>query len=132
MVQYFVGPIITLHGSITKTEYVDRLGNLVYPKIQTSFPNNNAVFQDDNVPIHTAGTVQSLFEEHFPWPAQSSDFNIIEPLWPVLETRVRNRLPPSTSVKQLEHVIQEEWCKIRLETVQNLHKSIQRRTAAVL
>jgi hypothetical protein len=35
---------------------------------------------------HTAGTVQSCYEEHegelehFPWPAQSPDFNTIEPL----------------------------------------------------
>jgi hypothetical protein len=26
----------------------DRLGNQVHPMIQTLFPNNNAVFQDDN------------------------------------------------------------------------------------
>jgi hypothetical protein len=32
--------------------------------IQTLFPNNVAVFKDDNAPIHTAGTVQSWFEEH--------------------------------------------------------------------
>jgi hypothetical protein len=93
---------------------VDRLGNLVHPTIQTLFPNNDAVFQDDSTPIHTAGTVQSLFEEHegelqhCPWPAQLPNFNIIEPL---LETRVRNRFPPPTSLK---------------------HSSIQRRIAAVL
>jgi hypothetical protein len=51
--------------------------------VQT-FPNNDALFQDDNVPIHTAGTVQSWFEEHegelqhLPSPAQSQDLNIIE------------------------------------------------------
>jgi hypothetical protein len=51
--------------------------------IQTLFLNNDAVFQDYNVPIHTAVTVHSWFEEdegelqHLPWPAQSPDLNII-------------------------------------------------------
>jgi hypothetical protein len=49
--------------------------------------------------------------QHLPWPAQSPDLNIIEPLWSVLETRVRNRFPPP-SLKQLEDVIQEEWYEI--------------------
>jgi hypothetical protein len=41
--------------------------------IQTLFPNNNAVYQDDN-----AGTVLSWFEEHegeyFPWLASTITF----------------------------------------------------------
>jgi hypothetical protein len=45
---------------------------------------------------------------------------------------VKNRSPPPTSLKQLENVLHEEWYKIPLETVQNLYKSIPRRTAAVL
>jgi hypothetical protein len=64
IVQYSVGPIITLHGLITAEEHMDRLGNQLHPMIQTLFPNNDIVFQDDNAPIHTAGTVQSWFEEH--------------------------------------------------------------------
>jgi hypothetical protein len=90
---------------------------------QTLLSNNDVVFQDDNVPVHTAGTVQSWFEEHeselqhLPWPAQSPDFNIIKPLWSVMETRVRNRFPSPTSLKQLEDDLREEWYKIPLETV---------------
>jgi hypothetical protein len=44
--------------------------------IQMLFLNNNAFFQDDNDPIHTAGTVQSWLKvhegelQHLPWPAQ--------------------------------------------------------------
>jgi hypothetical protein len=71
---------------------VDRLGNQVHPTIQTLFSNNDAVFQDDNIPIYTDGTVQSWFEEHegelqyLLCPAQSPDLNNIEALWSVLET----------------------------------------------
>jgi hypothetical protein len=106
--------------------------------IQTLFPNNDAVFQDDNAPINTTGTVRSWFEEHegelqhLPWPAQSSDLNIIDPLWSFLDTRVRNRFPPQTSLKELEDVLKEKRCKIPLQTVQNLYKFIPWRIAAVL
>jgi hypothetical protein len=61
---YSVGPIITLHGRITAREYVDRLGNRMHPIIQTSFSNNNAVFQDNDALIHTAGIVRLWFEKH--------------------------------------------------------------------
>jgi hypothetical protein len=70
--------------------------------------------------------------QHLPWPAQSPDLNMTEPLCSVLGTRVRNRFPPPASLQQLEDVLQEEWYRIPLETVQNLYESIPRRTAVVL
>jgi hypothetical protein len=73
VVQCSAGPIITFHGRITVGEYVDRLGNQVHPMIQVLFLNNVVVFHDDSAPIHTAGTVQSWFEEHemnFIFPGQ--------------------------------------------------------------
>jgi hypothetical protein len=94
--------------------------------VQTLFPKNDVIFQDDSASIHTAGTLQSWFEEHegelqqLPWHALSPGLNIIEPLCSVLKTRIGNRFPPPTSLKQLEDVLQEEWYKILLETVQNL------------
>jgi hypothetical protein len=48
MVQYSVGPNITLLGQITARVQVDKLGNQVHPMRQTLFPNNNAVFQEDS------------------------------------------------------------------------------------
>jgi len=102
------------------------------------FPNNNAILQDDNLPIHTASSVQSWLEkhedapQHLPWPAESPDLNITETLWSVLESRVRCRFPPSSSLKQLEDVLHEEWYNIPLETIQKLYESIPRRIQAIL
>jgi hypothetical protein len=122
-VQYSVGLIITIDGRISAMEYVDRLGNQVHPMIQTLLPNNDAVFQDDSTPIHPAGTAYSWFEEHegelqhLPCTAYSPDLNIIESLWSVLETRVKNRFPPPTSLKNFKDFLKEEWYKTALETV---------------
>jgi hypothetical protein len=95
----------------------------VYPVVQVLFPNNDAIFQDDNLPhtqhntkyhnthTHTHRSVQSWFEEpedalqHHLWLAQSPNLNINEPLRSVLESRVRSSFPPS-SLKQLERVVQ--------------------------
>ena len=49
----------TLNGRITASDCVDILGNHVHLTIQMLFPNNDAAFQDDYSPIHTASIVQS-------------------------------------------------------------------------
>jgi hypothetical protein len=92
------------------------LGNQVHPTIQT-FPKNDAVFQDNNAPIHTAGTLRSWLEDHegklqhLSWPAQSPDLNIIEPLSSVLEIRVMNRFPLPLSLKQLKMFVKKNIIK---------------------
>jgi hypothetical protein len=44
VVQYSLGPIITLHGRIIVREYVDSLVDQVHRMIQTLFQNDDAVF----------------------------------------------------------------------------------------
>ncbi|MBJ5686569.1 transposase [Salmonella enterica subsp. enterica serovar London] len=138
MISWFAaGPIITLHRRINSGDYVTVLADHVHSMEQTLFPSGDCTFQDDNAPIHRSRTVQSWFEEHedevahLPRPAQSPNLNIIEPLWAVLENRVRSRYPPPASVK-LEQFLLEEWYNIPLTTIQDLYASIPRRIQAVL
>jgi len=62
-------------SQITASDYVDILGSQLHPMIQVLFPNNDTIFQDD-LPIHTARSVQSWFEknedalQHLLWLAQ--------------------------------------------------------------
>jgi len=85
--------------------------------VQMLFPNNDTVFQDDDWLIYTTRSVQSWFEEHedalqqLLWLAHLPTLNIIEPLWSVLESRLRNRFP-QLSLKKLE----DEWYSIPLDT----------------
>ena len=77
---YSLGPIIILNVRITASDCVGILVNQVHPMVQMLFPMDDASFQDDSSPIHTARSVQSWFEkhedalQHHPWPAQSPDF----------------------------------------------------------
>jgi len=72
---YSTGPIITPNGRNTASDYMDILGNQVLLMVQMLFHNNDAVFQDEVLPIHTARSDQFRFEEdedalqHLPLPA---------------------------------------------------------------
>jgi hypothetical protein len=76
---YSAGRMITLNGEITASDYMDILGSQVHPVFQMLFPNIDAIFQDENSPIHTARSVHSWFEgrenalQYLPWPALSPD-----------------------------------------------------------
>jgi len=58
-----VGPIITLNGRITNSDYVNIFRNHTHP-VDQMFPTKDAIFQDINSPIHTARSMQSWFEQH--------------------------------------------------------------------
>jgi hypothetical protein len=105
-----------VNGRIAANDKVDILGK-VQPVVHM-FPNNDAIFQGDNSPLHTARIVESWFKEHedalqhLPRPAQSPE--IVESLWSVLESWAWSRFPPPPSLKQPKDVLNEECHNIPL------------------
>jgi hypothetical protein len=88
---YSFSPIITLYIQITAKEYVDRLGNLCVPWSRC-FIRTTMQFSKTTTPLVAQLELFSWKHggelQHLPWPTQSPDFNITEPLWSVLETEV--------------------------------------------
>ena len=129
---------VTLKGRITGEKYREVLADQVHPMMKILFSAGDGIFQDDNALIYAARVVQSSFDEHndevehLPWPVQSPDLNIIEPLWSILEISIRNRYPPPASLTELSQYLHEEWYNIPLNIIQNLYDSIPWRIQAVL
>ena len=90
---------------------MDILGSQVYPVVQMLFPKNDAIFQEGDLPIHTARIVQSWFEEHedalqhLLWLAQSPDLNIIQPLVSFRE-QGENQIPSNICQVTRRRVVQ--------------------------
>jgi len=104
----------------------------VHLMVQTLNPEGVAVYQHDNAPIHTARLVIERFDEHeseaehLSWSPQSPDLNIFEPLWGILEERVRQHFPPAASHSNLDTVLEEERLRIPLASVKDLYLSFPR------
>ncbi|GFY11132.1 transposable element Tcb1 transposase [Trichonephila clavipes] len=128
-----LGPLVALYGKVKSAYYVNILGiTQVHPFVQTSFPGECPLYQDDNAPIHTAKIVQEWFAEHegevghLDWPPQSPDLNIIEHLWGYLESKLRARFLPPSTISALETALHEEWLRIPLQVAHDLYASIPR------
>ncbi|GFT75417.1 transposable element Tcb1 transposase [Trichonephila clavipes] len=59
-----LGSLVTLHGKVKAAHYVNILEDQVHPFVQTSFPGECPLYQDDNAPIHTAKIVHEWFAEY--------------------------------------------------------------------
>jgi len=64
IMSYSAGPVITPNGQITTIDYVDILRNQVQLIFQILFATNDAVFQDKNLSIRSARSVNSWFYKH--------------------------------------------------------------------
>lgn len=81
--------------------------------------------------MHTAQCIETWFNEHDDYirnlhrPATlSPDLNIIDPMWDILENKVRGKFPLPATVKELASALVEEWNKFDINDVHDLYLSI--------
>jgi len=79
-----LGPIVSLEGSVTGNVYKEVLANYAVLTLKefSRKAKRKFIFQKDNAPVHTSKVIREFLLSQkvnvLPWPAQSSDLNLIE------------------------------------------------------
>ena len=89
---------------------------------------NNAIFQQDNVTMHTSKLMKDWFKtkylEVLDWPTKSPDLNPIENLWEILSRSVYKNKCQFEDRETLKSCIKQYWNEIPSETLRKLIDSI--------
>lgn len=103
------------------------------PSVQQLYPGGFRFLQD-NDPAHSEkdsiNLLQSLVPRVEKLPAQSADFNVIEHVWSLMDTRVAAHHAKTTA--GLKQAITEEWGKITVDECQHIIDSLHGTLRAVV
>lgn len=123
------------NGNLTAVRYIIEILNEHAGPFLANM-GDNAVFMHDNARAHTAQVVNEYLQDvgihKMEWPARSPDLNPIEHAWDELDRRVRNRVPPPITLRDLKYALIEEWENIPQHMLRNLVFSMPNRVEAVL
>jgi hypothetical protein len=127
-----VGPICRLNGIVNGARYRELLENNLPDFIDTI--GDDAIFQQDNAPIHKSNVVMTFFEQFginlLSWPAQSPDLNPIEHLWSYVGRQLKKK--KYTNLNRLMAEIDAIWKSVPKEYMESLILSMPERCAAVI
>ena len=115
-------------------EYIDAFKNGLLTTLEDHNLEVSSIFlQQDNVSTHCSAVTTAFLHEKsiktLPWPALSPDMNPIENCWDCLKHRVKARVAPSQTVKELWGILQEEWRQISKQYIATLYNSMPNRVA---
>ncbi|KAF0772059.1 hypothetical protein AaE_002360, partial [Aphanomyces astaci] len=124
-----------LEGNQNSEDYVDTLGNFLFPFAHEHY-GEEFVFMQDGASIHTSKYTKSFLDEEnvkvFEHPSLSPDLNPIENLWGILARHVYANGRQYMNVEELTVAIKAAWSGIGKPTLEKLIQSMPRRCLAVL
>jgi len=129
---------IIRNGTLTAQCYIDEILNDHVRPLALAVTNRgeNFVLMQDGARAHSARVVTQYLAdnniEKMEWPACSPDLNPIEHLWDQLGQRIRNRMNPPVTIRELEDALVEDWQQIPQESIRRLIRSMPRRCQGVL
>ena len=105
------GPLVTVDGSQNQHTYQQLLRDYVVPEFEAS--EVELVFQQDNAPCHTAGSVKRFFENQrwnvLDWPPQSPDLSPIEWFWNIIKQKIKILDPRPRTRDSLIEAVHHIW-----------------------
>lgn len=128
-------PICVISTRMTSKMYTELLDEVLIDFLEQP-PDENAIFQQDNAPIHVSRASQLWFQQKniklLEWPARSPDLNPIENMWGNLCRRVYSGGRQFQTVPDLRKAIIDEWAKIPLSEFQKVVLSMPNRIFEVI
>lgn len=92
-----VGKLCFINGTVNAVKYQEILEKELIPSVQTMYPNEEYLFQQDGASCHTAKSTSVWFQNHemevLPWPSSSPDLSPIETLWGIIKKKLKNVRP---------------------------------------
>ena len=129
-----VGNLHFIEGITSHVMYIDILKQNLRSSSFKMDMGNQIIFQQDNVPKHTARKAKEWLlyntSKQLHSTLQSPDMNPIENLWIYFDVQIRKRQIKSKA--QLKAALLEEWEKVSPQTTEKLVNSMTNRVQSVI
>lgn len=128
------GPSRVVDGNLNGEQYVQILGETMFPAAAATVQSDSWIFQQDNAPSHTSKKATTWFKKNgvqvLDWPPNSPDLNPIENVWAIVQHRMLKSSP--STPEELHHLFDQEFNALSPEVLRSVIDSLPERIETVI